>query len=234
MYSDNGTNFVGCNQQLRELYQYLNQKDSLYEIQREMGDIQITWHSIPPSAPHFGSIWEASVKSTKFHLKRVLAEASLTFEEMYTILCQVEGCLNSRPLCIKFEGDVDPLTPSHFLILRPMAAIPDYDLGTLKVNYNDRWQYVQRLVRDFWKKWSVEYLSQLQKRPKWSQKLQNLKENDIVIVKDENLPPSQWSIARIVQTHPGADSLVRVVTLKTSKGSYKRPITKLCPLFVDD
>lgn len=232
MYSDNGTNFVGCNQQLRELYQFLNQTETQGNIQKEMCDQQIQWHFSPPSAPHFGGIWEAGVKSTKYHLKRVLADASLTYEEMSTVLCQVEGCLNSRPLCIKFEGDLDPLTPAHFLIFRPMAAIPDSS-AAMNSSYCNRWQHLQKLVHSFWTRWSREYLKQMQQRPKWAQKLENLKVNDIVVVKDENVPPTKWSIARIVETHPGADGLVRVVTVKTAKGCYKRPIVKLCPLFLD-
>ncbi|GFW53116.1 DNA double-strand break repair Rad50 ATPase [Trichonephila clavipes] len=58
----------------------------------------IDWHFIPPSSPHFGGIWESGIRSIKFHLKRVLGETILTFEELTTLLTQIEGLLNSRPL----------------------------------------------------------------------------------------------------------------------------------------
>lgn len=118
IYSDNETNFVGCNQELRELYQHLLTSETQSGIQAAMMEEQIQWHFTPPSAPHFGGIWEAGVKSTKYHLRRILMDAHMTFEEMSTILCQIGAYLNSRPLCIEFQGDVDSLTPAHFLIMR--------------------------------------------------------------------------------------------------------------------
>ncbi|XP_065354790.1 uncharacterized protein LOC135949223 [Calliphora vicina] len=186
IYTDNGTNFVGCNQKLKALYEFLqNSQDVIF---RELANQQIHWHFIPPSAPNFGGIWEAGVKSVKFHLNRTLGMSSVTYEELNTLLCQIECCLNSRPLCLKYEGDPDPITPGHFLILRPMTTVPDENLMNVNMNRLTRWEYMQRLLQQFWLKWSTEYLSQLQKRPKWVQKLQNLQQNDMVLIKDENLP----------------------------------------------
>jgi len=50
------------------------------------------WHFNPPAAPHFGKIWEATVKSTKYHLKRVIGIQTLTFEEMTTLTTQLFNC----------------------------------------------------------------------------------------------------------------------------------------------
>ncbi|XP_065355419.1 uncharacterized protein LOC135949893 [Calliphora vicina] len=231
VYTDNGTNFVGCNRELKELYDFLI--TNYPYIQKEMSNEQIQWHFIPPSAPNFGGIWEAGVKSVKFHMKRVLGNSSTTYEELSTLLCQIECCLNSRPLCLKFEGDIDPLTPAHFLILRSMKSIPDENLIDVNVSRLSRWQYIQSLVQQFWSKWSNEYLSQLQQRPKWRRKIQNLQIDDIVLIKEENLPPTQWLMGRIICTHPGKDNIVRVVSLRTTKGILKRPISKICPLLMD-
>ncbi|XP_017468483.1 PREDICTED: uncharacterized protein LOC108360631 [Rhagoletis zephyria] len=101
IYSDNGTNFVGADQQLREIHQLLHSPTTQDGITRELADQHIQWHFSPPSGPHFGGIWEAGVKSMKHHLKRTLADTSVTYEELQTVLCQIEFCLNSRPLCIK-------------------------------------------------------------------------------------------------------------------------------------
>lgn len=59
---------------------------------------RVTWRFIPPRAPHFGGLWEAAVRPMKLHLKRVLGNRSLTYEDMTTLLAEIEGCLNSRPL----------------------------------------------------------------------------------------------------------------------------------------
>ena len=81
---------------------------------------------IPEKAPHFGGLWEAAVKSFKRHLSHVTENVKLNFEELSTTLSQIEACLNSRPLVDSVE-DVDgiqALTPGHFLIGRPLEAIP--------------------------------------------------------------------------------------------------------------
>ena len=67
-------------------------------------------------------------------------------------------------------------------------------------------------------------------RKKWKVKRQNLKEGDIVLVAESNQPRGVWPLGRIVATHPGQDGMVRVVTVRTQYGEYKRPITKLCLL----
>lgn len=86
LYSDNATNFVRANKELFALYKTAVSSES------------IQWHFIPPSAPHFGGIWEAGVKSVKTHLVRVTGNHLMTYEEFYTVLCQIESILNSRPL----------------------------------------------------------------------------------------------------------------------------------------
>nr|CAI5839655.1 unnamed protein product [Callosobruchus analis] len=91
---------------------------------------QITWHFNPPQAPHTGGYWEAAVKSVKFHLRRVLGNTAITYEEMYTLLVQIEACLNSRPLTPLSNDPSDylPLTPAHFLIGDSLASIPQADV----------------------------------------------------------------------------------------------------------
>ncbi|XP_050339493.1 uncharacterized protein LOC126765858 [Bactrocera neohumeralis] len=193
---------------------------------------KIQWHFGPPAAPHFGGIWEAGVKSVKYHLKRVIGETKLTFEEMITLLSQIEAILNSRPLCaIESESDIDVLTPGHFLIGCPIIdcpeAINDNQIGSL-----DRWKLIQKLKKDFWKQWESEYVVMLQQRMKWKTKQANPVQGQIVIIKDEETHPAKWPLGKLIETHPGKDGNIRVVTLKLQNGILKRPVHKLCPLEV--
>lgn len=123
IYSDNGTTFQGAKS---ELARFL--KDQSSEFISELSNQFVDWVFIPPPrAPHFGGLWEAGVKSVKHHLKRVIGETSLTFEQFTTVLCQVEACLNSRPLSplSSHPSDLQPLTPAHFLVvLKPIIALP--------------------------------------------------------------------------------------------------------------
>jgi hypothetical protein len=95
LYSDNGTNFVGTDRELKETY-FLLQQDKVDSIKCFLADRNINWHFIPKHSPHMGGIWEAGVKSCKHHFKRIVGNALLRYEELYTLLTLIESCLNSR------------------------------------------------------------------------------------------------------------------------------------------
>lgn len=228
IYSDNATNFILASKILK-----LNKNQYLEEYQNvicdQLGHSGTEWHFIPPVSPNFGGLWEAGVKSIKFHLKRSIGEIKLTYEELTTTLIQIEACLNSRPLCPMTEdiNSVEVLTPGHFLIGAPLLAPPDKNVLNDNINILSKWQLLSRITQNFWKKWSSEYLSRLQQRPKWTQQQRNIEIGDLVLLKDEQLPPAKWALGRILDTHPGEDGLTRVVTLKTTKSILKRPVSKL-------
>lgn len=232
MMSDNGSNFIGAQRELRSLTDILQSQHLANQLAQEHTE----WQLIPPSAPHFGGIWEAGVKSVKHHLRRVLGTHKLTFEKMNTLLTQIEACLNSRPLIPLSDdpADLNALTPGHFLIGEPMSAVPDPNVMDIKQNRLSIWQLMQQIQQDFWLRWSKEYLSELQQRPKWKQPIENVKVGSLVIIKDECLPPTFWPLARVTETHPGEDGMVRVVTLRHSGGIFKRPIHKICVLPTSD
>lgn len=230
IYSDCGTNFVGAEAELRRLMKSANHDWSkVADVLTSQGT---KWNFIPPASPHFGGLWEAGVKSVKFHFKRIVGNGSLTFEELSTLLSQIEACLNSRPLCPLSENpdDFRALTPAHFLIGEALSTVPEPDQTVGKTNYVDRWKLVQAHLQTFWHQWQTEYLARLQHRPKWLKPQPQLKVGDLALLKDERLPPASWNLCRIIDTYPGADNITRVVKLKTAQGEFRRPITKLCPL----
>lgn len=75
-----------------------------------------------------------------------------------------------------------------------------------------------------------EYLHHIQQSMKWNTAQHNVKINDMVIIKDDRLPPTRWLLGRIVGVTPGNDGLVRVVKIRTKNGELDRPITKICLL----
>ena len=111
-------------------------------------------------------LWEAGIKSVKTHVRKILGEALLKFEEMYTILTQIEAVLNLRPLTplSSDPSDLGALTPGHSLIGEPLNAIPQVSFIDTPLNRLTRLQYLTRLVREFWSRWSKEYLSNLQRK----------------------------------------------------------------------
>lgn len=235
IYSDNGSNFKGARNELNALYELIN-ASSHQETSRYCSDIS-QWHFIPPYSPHMGGLWEAGIKSVKTHLRRVLGDALLTFEEMYTILTQIEAVLNSRPLTpiSNDPTDLRALIPGHFLIGEPLNATPQRNFVETPSNRLTRFQYLTKLVQTFWSRWSREYLSTLQQRVKWNRndQVSPIKVGTMILLRDDQAPSMQWALGKIVHCHDGNDQRTRVVSVKTTKGIVQRAITKLCILPID-
>ncbi|XP_039312439.1 uncharacterized protein LOC105203331 [Solenopsis invicta] len=231
LYSDNGTTFVGANNQLKELKKFLCKEEN--QIRDYLSEQFIEWKFIPPYSPHVGGLWEAAVKSAKTHMRKVVGASLLYFEELYTLLTQIEACLNSRPITPLSDSpdDLQALTPGHFIIGEALTAIPDRNLTETPSNRLTRYQLLAQIRQHFWKRWSVEYLSQLQQRFKWKTgKDLNIKEGTMVLVRDENTHPMIWPLGRIVKVHPGPDGIIRLVTIRTQRGLTQRTLPKICIL----
>lgn len=123
----------------------------------------IQWTYIPEHAPQFGGLWESTVKSIKTHLRKILGEAKLTFEEYCTVLSQVETCLNSRPL-VPLDSDedsIEALTPGNFLVGCPLEVLLDPPTTFKSKSPRHCWNLRQTLMHHFWKCWSTDYFASL-------------------------------------------------------------------------
>ncbi|XP_055590090.1 uncharacterized protein LOC129742241 [Uranotaenia lowii] len=139
---------------------------------------------------------------------------------------------NSRPITALTDDpdNLEPPRPEHFLIGEPLQQIPERDVRDVPLNRLNNNQTLQKRIQHFWDRLRVEYLTQLQGRFKrWKTPIE-IKIEQLVAIKDDNLPPSRWKMGRVDRVFPGADGVVRVVTLKTASGPFTRPVEKLCVL----
>lgn len=228
--SDCGTNFIGANSYLTEVYKFLAERES--DIGVKLSQSGITWRFSPPACPHWGGIFEAAVKSAKTHLKRVIGETTLTFEEMATVLCKIESVLNSRPLCplSSDPNDLEVLTPGHFLVGQPLNALPEYPWQAVNSNRLSRFQLLQQLSQNFWHRWSLEYLHILQQRVKWTDLNEPPRIGDLVLLKDANASSLSWRRGRIIALHPGNDGIPRFAEVLTGGSVLKRAVATLSRL----
>ena len=236
LLSDNATNFVGASREIKELHALLTDDEHNERVLKFLSNEGIKWSFIPPGAPHFGGLWEAAVKSFKHHFARTVGNTLLTFEQLETYVIEIEAILNSRPLTplSSDPNDFRSLTPGHFLIGEPLTSFPQADLRSLPCNRLSAWQQVQARTQHFWARWHKEYLNELTVRSKWkSGSSGSISVGSMVVLKEENLPPLRWNLGRVIETHPGADGIARVAIVKTTSGTYKRCLKKLCPLPVN-
>ena len=142
-----------------------------------------------------------------------------------------EGIINGRPITVVNDDprDAEALSPNHLLLLRSGPTMPP-GLFVKEDVYRSRWRNAQYLADVFWRRWTKEYLQNLQQRQKWIQPRRDLTEGDLVLISEENTPRHMWPLARVIQTLPGRDGLVRTVRVKTRSTTLIRPIHKLCLL----
>jgi hypothetical protein len=135
------------------------------------------------------------------------------------VLTKIEAIINSRPLTPMSEdpNDYKALTPAHFLIGRMIIAKPERNFIPVNQNRLDRWNQLQQLQQKFWDVWYHDYLHHLQTRPNQFREKQEYRVDDMVLIKDVNLPPLKWLIGRIANLFPGKDKVVRNVRVRYIK-----------------
>ncbi|XP_058827738.1 uncharacterized protein LOC131687658 [Topomyia yanbarensis] len=233
---DNAKNFVGAKRELDELRSLFLNQQFRDIVEKETASEDIQFRFIPERSPNFGGLWESAVKSFKTLFKRTIGSHSLIYDEMQTVLVQIEAILNFRPLTplSNDPDDFEALTPGHFLIQRPLVAIPEPNLTEIPENRLSAWQKIQHYTQELWKKWTRQYLSELQSRTKWTQQKDNVAVGTMVVLKEENLPPLKWLLGRVTEVHHGPDGNIRVVDVRTTNGNYTRGISKICILPIRD
>lgn len=232
IFSDNGSNYIGTNNQFKEIYSLLNSESAKDEINQFALKNQITWHFTPPLSPHFNGICEATVKIFKHHLKSVIGDLLFTYEHFETLTVEIEGILNSRPLypMSSDPNDLLAMSPAQHLIGEPLNPLPENDVLDIPANRLDCWDHLKKIRQDFWSRFRLDCLNEFQMRKKWVKDGVQLKEGMIVLLKDKSVPCFHWPLSRVVEVHPGEDGIVRVATVKTANSTYKRSVKLLCPL----
>lgn len=223
---DNGTNFVGAERELRASIQQWNQQ----RLDAFLSQREVQWKFNPPGASHMGGAWERLIRSVRRTLQSVMNEQVTSDDTLNTLMCIVENIVNSRPLTVVSDdpSELDPLTPNHLLLLKPTTLPPLGIFVPQDCYVRRRWRQVQYLADVFWRRWIREYLPLLQLRTKWRERRTNLKEGDIVLLVDNNVPRNRWQLGRVVDVFPSKDGLIRSAKIRTASSVLTRPITKLC------
>lgn len=149
---------------------------------------------------HFGGIWETAVKLMITHLRQILGDMKLTYEELSTLLPEIDACLNSQPLVPLPNDDdgIEALTPGHFLFSKPLTALPEV-APTASNSLLKRWQLCKALMRHFWKCCSSEYVSELGRFNKWQHPTRNVQPDDLVTVHGDSWISPEWPLAHVIE-----------------------------------
>lgn len=231
--SDNGTNLVGAEREMRQSIETWNRE----KIHHELAQKNISWHFNPPSASNFGGVWERLIKTFRKILYSLMKEQNILLNDdsLHTLFCEIEAIRNGRPLTEMPNSptDLQPLTPNHLLIHKAGECLPPGIFNSNDIYARRHWRQAQYLADIFWRRWVTSYLPLLQKRQKWFHPQKNLSPGDIVLIMD-NTPRNAWAMGRIGDVKKDKNDCVRVVKLKTKSSILMRPVNKLCkPLEAD-
>ena len=225
--SDNGTNFVGAERELKDMIdRWRNNQEDFEKVQNFLAENEIKWNFSVPLAPHHNGVVESMVKSVKTALKKLTHDRVMNEEEYRTFLMETQNLINSRPLWPPNEGESDdpPITCNDLLRPKGLNRHPDHlNQGSPRSRYN----YIQRLCDEWWRIWLKNFLPNLQVRNKWWKSRESLEIGDVVLLIDPNISRGKWHMGKILEVFPSLDGRIRSVRVRTSNGIYDRPITKL-------
>jgi hypothetical protein len=232
MFSDNGTNLVGAERILREELERLK-GDEEHVIQ--LKGLGINWTFQPAQTPHFEGSHESLVRSVKNAFYAALDQEKLGLrkpsdEILRTLLFEISGLLNSRPLTYASSDpdDFRPITPNDFLNRAPVADLPAGDFR--KSLPRDHYRYVQRMTSLFWDLWHGAFLQSMVGRKKWKVPTRNLAIGDYVLDDWRDAPRGRWRTGKVVKVYPGSDGLVRAVDVESPTGVLRRGSNNLALL----
>jgi hypothetical protein len=236
---DNGGNFVSGARQIEEnrleLLRQLEENGSFPEIIEYCASLKIKIIFTPSYSPTVNGLCERAVGSVKVAL-RAFGHQSVTYEQLATWACEAEMAVNARPLTLILSADSsqEVLSPAHFLTNRGFDCMPAPFMTNETITNN--WQFIQAQQEKFWELFTNDYLFELQKMSKWVKKEDNLKINQIVLVKQENLPRLYWNYAKIAKVHYDSNNLVHIVEIQIGNRTeklHKRHLSKLILLPVE-
>ena len=143
--NDNAKTFKGANKLLQNLF-----KDE--EVKKFLVMKRVEWINILSKAPWCRGVYERFIKSVKRCLKQKLRNAKVTSAELYTLVVEIEGTLNNRPLTYFSADEFDKaLTPNHLTCGRRLEQLPDLNIKHCTEdlspdNLNRRQQYLAKLL----------------------------------------------------------------------------------------
>ena len=208
-------------------------------IKAKLLEEQCDWFSLKmnvPAASYMGSVWERQRRTVRSVLSSLLNNnrRQLDDESLGTLMCEAEAIVNSRPLTVTQISDPDfpsPLTQNHLLKMKSKVVLaPPGVFQPADVYCRKRWRRVQHLEKESWSRWRKEFLLSLQERRKWTRPSRDLQVDDVVIMKDENLPCNAWPLARVSAVYPSSEGQVRKVQVVLADSCLDSKGKRTCQL----
>ena len=239
LLSDNAKTFKSA---AKEVHNIIRSKD----VHTHLTNLRITWNFIVERAPWWGGFWERMVQTVKKCLRKAIGQATLTFDQLQTLLIEIEAIVNSRPLTYAYndvEGLSYTISPSHLLYGRRIASVPNneiYEVVSTHESLIRRCKQQKHIFQQFMSLWRKTYLLDLREHHRVKQRVTKGPEvavGDVVILKNDTTKRLFWKLAIVKELLTGIDGNVRAAIVMTTDPNYKskqlrRSIRHLIPIEV--
>ena len=249
IFSDNAMQFKKGSQILQAMWGDMSADLIAESLTRFFSSNGIHWKHIPEASPWVGGFYERLVALVKRALKKTLWKATITSDALETLVVQIEGVLNTRPLLSTSSDirDFSFLCPANFIAPSCLLSVPpsadenqddpDYEPTSKREDLLDFWRLGERKLDQFWKTWRTQYLQELREthrvhfKPGRSSVHRDARIGELCFIKDTT-PRVSWKMCKVVQLLPSPeDGEVRFVEVRLPSGkTTRRGVKDLVPL----
>uniref|UniRef100_A0A914QM23 Integrase catalytic domain-containing protein n=1 Tax=Panagrolaimus davidi TaxID=227884 RepID=A0A914QM23_9BILA len=228
--SDNGSNFKATGTHVTPLWHETYPDPDFMDYVTSQ---KIHWNFITERAPWKGGIYERLVGCTKSALKHGIGRKKLNEDDFKTLLFEVQGFLNSRPLT-EAEGEIKAIRPIDFILPNAYLGTPRFD-NTDEAgdeSYFPQKSFKEKLLKTLisstvcldrtWTRWRKEYLTKLRETSQFLHKQKGLQlipeVGEIVLIEEDEVPRGRWRMGKIIEVHESRDGHIREVVVQTANG----------------
>ena len=240
LISDNAKTFKGSSKDVQKIARSK-------EVTRYLSNNGVSWKFIVEKAPWWGGFWERLIQSVKRCLKKCIGRTTLNYDELQTLLSEVEAVVNSRPLTYVADdrdGVTYTLCPSHLINGRRITSTPNgghFEVVSTNASLTRRAKHHRHLLRQFTVQWRKTYLLNLRENHAAKSRSRcgpEIAAGDVVILKGDSTNRMFWKLAKVEELLPGRDGLVRAAIVKVANSDQKprlirRSVKHLFPIEVN-
>ena len=198
----------------------------------------IKHNKIPLYSAWVGAAWERMIRTIKQCLYKTIGRKHYNYFQFFTLLTDVENCINSRPLTYLNEDSLDVITPNAFLKFNTGRSLLMGDLEEDDFPSTGRKELVDSLLKresmldKFKSMWYEEYLLSLREKSKdvyqndWTDRISV---GEVVLIRSPIKPRAQWQMARVTELLTGTDGKTR--SAKVMRPDHSEGVYSICHLY---
>lgn len=190
----------------------------------------ITWQFNLSKSPWWGGMYERLIKEIKKTLYKTLGKTHLNFEQLETVILDIERHLNNRPLTyVEAEFGEDRVLTPNIILWGQGSHTFDEDCEEESLSKFEKRLYHAR--QHAWTRWKKEYVHSLMESHRIRKERSEVPDvGEIVLIVGDEKNRGMWKKGKVIKHIKGRDGVIRGVSLLHKGHAIERPLQLVCPL----